>query len=86
MSKSFKEEDMLNPVFKIGMMFESVEILRKVVTEYSLRHIVHVKMPRNEKKRIEAVCCKGQCPWKLYASYDTRVHPRCQRNAYAKYA
>jgi len=74
MSKSFKPEDMLNPVFKVGMTFESVEMLRKAVTEYGLIHIVDIKMPRNEQKRLGAVCSKGKCPWKLHASYDKRVH------------
>jgi hypothetical protein len=74
MSKSFKPEDMLDPVFKVGMMFESVEMLRKVVTEYGLIHRVEVKMLRNEKKRIGVVCSKGKCPWKLHALYDNRAH------------
>jgi hypothetical protein len=37
-------------------------MLRKAVTEYGLIHIVDVKMPRNEKKRIGVVCSKGKCP------------------------
>jgi hypothetical protein len=62
MSKSFKLEDMLDLVFKVGMMFESVEMLRKAMTEYGLIHRVNVKMPRNKKKRIGVVCSKGKCP------------------------
>jgi len=59
--KSFKHEDLVNPVFKVGMIFESVELLRKGIIEYSLKHRVDIKMPRNEKKRLRAICEKG-CP------------------------
>ena len=46
--KSFKPEDMAHLVFKVGMMFDTVEMLRKAITEYSLRNRVDIKMPRNE--------------------------------------
>jgi len=71
--KSFKHEDLVNPVFKVGMIFESVELLRKAIIEYSLKHRVDIKMPRNEKKRLRAICEKG-CPWNLYALDDRRAH------------
>ncbi|XP_066310849.1 uncharacterized protein [Miscanthus floridulus] len=71
--KSFKHEDLVNPVFKVGIIFESAELLRKAITEYSMKHRVDIKMPRNEKKRLRAICEKG-CPWNLYASDDRRVH------------
>jgi hypothetical protein len=31
---------MANPIFKVGMLFESVEVLRKAVTEYSVKQRV----------------------------------------------
>lgn len=65
---------MANLVFKVGMMFETVEILRKAVNEYSLRNRVDINMPRNEKKRLGAIYSKGACPWYLYASHDNRGH------------
>jgi hypothetical protein len=34
--KSFREPYMENPVFKVGMIFDSVEMLRKAITEYNL--------------------------------------------------
>lgn len=46
--KIFKPEDLANPVFKVGMMFETVEMLRKAITEYRLRNRVEILMPRNE--------------------------------------
>jgi hypothetical protein len=71
--KSFREPDMENPVFKVGMIFDSVEMLRKAITEYSLKHRVQISLPRNEKKRLRAQCVDG-CPWNLYASSDTRTN------------
>jgi len=70
--KSFVPDDLNNPTFAIGMCFPSVEMVRKAVTEYSLRHRVDIKMPRNDKTRIGAHCAPA-CPWKLYASVDSRV-------------
>jgi hypothetical protein len=55
----------------LGQLFATPEILRKAITEYSLKHRVEIKLPRNEKKRIEAHCAEG-CPWKLCASVDSR--------------
>lgn len=71
--KSFGEADLDNPVFKVGMIFDSVQILRKAITEYSLKHRVEIRLPRNEKKRLRAQCADG-CPWNLYASSDTRIN------------
>lgn len=71
--KSFNQEDMNNPVFKVGMVFPSVEMLRKAITEYSLNNRVDIKMPRNDRTRIRAHCAEG-CPWNMYASLDSRVH------------
>ncbi|CAN6317857.1 unnamed protein product [Urochloa humidicola] len=70
--QSFRDEDMENPIFKVGMIFDSVEKLRKAITEYSCKQRVDITMPRNEKKRFRAVCSDG-CPWTLYASSDTRT-------------
>jgi len=69
---SFMPEDLSNPVFKVGMVFPSVEVLRKAITEYSLKNRVEIKMPRNDRTRIGAHCAEG-CPWKLYASHDSRA-------------
>lgn len=71
--KSFREEDMGNPQFKVGMMFDSAPILRKAITEYSLKHRVAIKIPKNEPKRVRAKC-DTDCPWLLYASWDKRGH------------
>jgi hypothetical protein len=57
--KSFISEDIDNPIFKVGMIFESVEMLRKAITQYSMKLRVEIKMPRNEKKRLKAHCADG---------------------------
>lgn len=70
--KSFMPEDINNPTFNVGMVFETVETLRKAITEYSLKNRVEIRMPRNDRKRIKAHCADG-CPCNLYASWDSRV-------------
>lgn len=70
--KPFRDEDMENPIFKVSMIFDSVELLRKAITEYSLKHRVEIRLPRNEKKRLRAECVDG-CPWTVYASSDSRT-------------
>jgi len=70
--KNFTQEDLNNPAFKVGMVFESVEMLRKEITEYSLKNRVNIKIPRNDQRRIRAHCAVG-CPWTLYASKNSRV-------------
>jgi hypothetical protein len=85
MSKSFREEDMVNLVFKVGMKFDSVQLLRNAIKEYGLIHRVEVSMPRNEKERVTAVCCKGNYPWKLHASNDKRVNSMIIKTYSAKH-
>ena len=70
--KSFTDEDMTNPTFSVGLVFPSVEKLREAINEYSVRHRVEIKMPRNDRIRVKSHCAKG-CPWNLYASFDSRM-------------
>uniref|UniRef100_K3YET2 SWIM-type domain-containing protein n=1 Tax=Setaria italica TaxID=4555 RepID=K3YET2_SETIT len=71
-SSTFRPKDLSSPVFKVGMVFESLVKLRTAITEYSLKKRVEIKLPRNENKRIRAHCAEG-CPWNLYTSYDSRM-------------
>ncbi|XP_052154442.1 uncharacterized protein LOC127772549 [Oryza glaberrima] len=57
--KSFNPEDKNNPVFKVGMVFPSVELLRKAITEYSLKNRVDIKMPRNVEQGSRLIVQKG---------------------------
>ena len=64
--------DMENPQFKLGMVFDSVDLLRKVVAQYAVKNRVQIKKKRNNKQRFEAVCSES-CPWKLVAVNDNRT-------------
>jgi hypothetical protein len=70
--KTFRPEDMQNPIFKIGMKFASVEFLRMAIIEYSIKQWVEIKMPNNDRTKIKAHCDVG-CPWYLFASFDSRM-------------
>lgn len=71
--RSFSKEDVNNPVFKVGMVFSCVELLRKAITEYSMKNRVDIKLPRNDQQRLRAHYVEG-CPWNLYASKDSRAN------------
>lgn len=82
--KTFRQEDINNPSFKVGMVFDSVETLRKAITEYGLKNRVDIKMPRNDQRRLRAHCADG-CPWTLYASKDSRVKAFMVKTYYGKH-
>lgn len=66
--KTFRPEDISNPSFKVGMMFESVLVLRKAVTEYSIKERVDIRLLRNEKKSMRLYVHKtalGTCMLQL---------------------
>lgn len=64
--KTWREVDMNNPTFKVGLVFSSVQHLRDAIAEYNVGNRVQIKMPRNEKQRIRAHCAEG-CSWNLFA-------------------
>ena len=70
--KCFREEDLSKPEFQVGQTFASVELLRKAIKEYNCRERVDIKCPRNDRKRLQAICEEG-CPWSLFASFDCRT-------------
>lgn len=59
--KAFRDEDMPCPKFHVGQVFQSVELLRKAIKEYSCRNRVNIKMPTNDKMRL-CVKCEEGCP------------------------
>nr|XP_015629558.1 uncharacterized protein LOC107280309 [Oryza sativa Japonica Group] len=72
--KTFRPDvDMQSPEFYPGMVFGTIEELRKAVSQYSITNRVAVKPDRNNKKRYEAHCAEN-CPWKLVASVDSRAN------------
>ncbi|KAM0828924.1 hypothetical protein ACQ4PT_067213 [Festuca glaucescens] len=62
--------DMNDPKFKTGMIFDSVEVVRKAVSQYAINERVQIRKKRNNQKRFEAFC-EGEtttgelCTWKL---------------------
>jgi len=71
--KSFRDEDMTNPAFSIGLMFPSVEKVREAINKYSVRNRVEIKMPINDDNIRVKAHCAVQCPWDFYASFDSRI-------------
>lgn len=80
----FFEDDLTNPVFHVGLMFSSVERLRRAITKYSVRNKVEIKMARNDKIRVRAHCAEN-CPGNLYASYDSRAKYFVVKTYYGKH-
>ena len=50
--RSFRPEDLQNPIFKVDMKFDLVEMLRKAITEYNIKNRVKIKMPKIDRTRI----------------------------------
>jgi hypothetical protein len=71
--KEFNSEvDMSQPHFKVGMMFGTIEEVRKVITEYSIKERVPIKRDQNDSKRVWASCAEG-CPLMMKCGYDSRA-------------
>ncbi|KAM0902628.1 hypothetical protein ACQ4PT_019188 [Festuca glaucescens] len=69
-TKTFREIDLADPKFQTGLIFESVELLRRAITAYSCINRKCIKLPINDRKRVRAVCV-GDCKWYMWASYDS---------------
>ncbi|KAM0926804.1 hypothetical protein ACQ4PT_003002 [Festuca glaucescens] len=70
--KIFRQDDMHDPTFHVGQIFQSPEMLRKAIREYSCKNRVDISMPTNDRKRIAAKCVEG-CTWYIWASADSRT-------------
>jgi hypothetical protein len=82
--KSFRDEDMTNPAFSVGLVFPTVEKLREAINEYTVRNRVDIKLPRNDRIRVKAHCAEG-CPWNLYASFDSRMKSFVVKTYYGRH-
>jgi hypothetical protein len=51
-TKSFREIDLADLKFHTGLIFESVELLRKAITAYSCINRKGTKLPINDRKRV----------------------------------
>jgi hypothetical protein len=74
--KTFREEDLKCVKFKVGQVFESVDLVRRAIREYNCQNRWDIKMPVNDRQRIGEKCVGGdkeECTWYLWASYDSRT-------------
>ena len=53
---TFRPYDLHRPKFHVGQVFESVELLRTTIKEYSCQNRVDIKLPVNDRKRLKAKC------------------------------
>ncbi|KAM0844495.1 hypothetical protein ACQ4PT_057014 [Festuca glaucescens] len=69
------EVDMEAQIFKVGMLFSSMEEFRRALNTYSVNERVKIKKTRNEATRLHAIWeCFHEfgCPWKIKVSLDNR--------------
>jgi hypothetical protein len=72
--KTFREEDLKCVKFKVGQVFESVDLVRRAIREYNCQNRWDIKMPVNDRQRIGEKCVGGdkeECTWYLWASYES---------------
>jgi hypothetical protein len=74
--------DMENPVFKVGLVFSSIEEARKALLAYTVRARKKIRKITNNRSRLEAVCNEG-CPWMIKIAKDTRWDGGFAVTAYA---
>lgn len=64
--------DMTDPEFTVGMVFPTVDVLKKAIKEHALKSHRAIRLVKNDRVRIRAKCEKG-CPWMLFASVVPRT-------------
>lgn len=79
------EHDWVNPSFHVGLMFNSVERLREVIIDYSVRNMVEIKLVRNDRTSVRAHRVE-KCSWNSYAPYDTRAKSFVVKTYYGKHS
>ena len=67
-----KQTDMANPVFKLGMVFSTVNEVRDAISMYCVKNRVQLKKKRNNSVRVDAICAVG-CTWNFVATKDSRT-------------
>ncbi|GAA0149886.1 hypothetical protein LIER_08949 [Lithospermum erythrorhizon] len=63
-----KYRHLQTPALIPNMIFANSEVFRLLIREYALVTRRDVKLPINEKKRVQAVCRVNGCPFKVYCS------------------
>ncbi|KAK8713463.1 hypothetical protein V6N13_148679 [Hibiscus sabdariffa] len=59
--------DMEKPKFVKGLVFPNRTVLKEAIKQYGRVNRVEVKLKKNGKWRLQAICKEG-CPWKLWAT------------------
>ncbi|KAL2533370.1 Uncharacterized protein Adt_06721 [Abeliophyllum distichum] len=59
--------DMSDPRFALGMIFETVQVLRAALVEYSIKNGRPLHYVKNDTTRVR-MRCKHPCPWEIYAA------------------
>ncbi|KAK8689666.1 hypothetical protein V6N13_088379 [Hibiscus sabdariffa] len=59
--------DMEKPKFVKGLVFSNRTVLKEAIKQYGRVERVEIKLKKNDKRRLQAVCKEG-CPWKLWAA------------------
>ncbi|KAK8649115.1 hypothetical protein V6N13_129851 [Hibiscus sabdariffa] len=59
------------PTWELGMRFEDNLQFKEAVRKYSVANGVKLNFVKNEPNRTR-VCCKGNCPWLIFASHESR--------------
>ncbi|KAG8479744.1 hypothetical protein CXB51_029261 [Gossypium anomalum] len=65
------ENDMNNPILKVGMLFKSKDSLKEAAKQYGRLNSYFIKFPKNDLRRLKAVC-NEKCFWFIWAS---RLNP-----------
>ncbi|KAG8493248.1 hypothetical protein CXB51_010730 [Gossypium anomalum] len=65
------ENDMNNPILKVGMLFRSKDSLKEAAKQYGTLNSYFIKFPKNDLRRLKAVC-NEKCSWFIWAS---RLNP-----------
>lgn len=62
-----KNIDMKKPVFSLGILFPSVDVLVEAIRNYAVKVGKQVNIKKKERRKVRAIC-KEPCKWTLYAS------------------
>ncbi|KAL3634932.1 hypothetical protein CASFOL_021986 [Castilleja foliolosa] len=63
----FNSAAVLNPNFKLGMLFCNKEEIRQAVHSHAIRTKRNIKITKNDKHRLVAKCQAKGCAWRLHS-------------------
>lgn len=59
---------MAEPQFHLGLCFPDANTFRAAVRQHSVLHGRDIRLKKNDKDKIQAICKHETCPWIVYAS------------------